>query len=430
MKMNRRDALFAGGLSLLGSTRLRAQPAETPAAQAQTPQQAQFLAALQRNRMPLTMGAAPGGVGWDWLVREAGKARFTLIGEEHGVAETAAFSSALFQALRATGYTRVAVELSPPIAEDVEAAARRGGYDGIAQLLKNPDILTFSHLREEIQFLADVVKTAPQGERVLWGFDREVFSDRYLIAKLEAKVPASARDAYARLKQASLAAFEKSTRTKNPDDLFLLAEDPALARAVMAAWPNRDRESDLILRTLEGSLAIESAERGGGLWPYAAARAGWFRENFASRLREEQDRKPPVKVLMKFGYNHVIRGVDYINVFEVGSMADEVAALTGDSAFHVIVLPGSDSHQAVLGGNRHFNAVATADVDDFRAGENRLTRVFPNASASGHEVIDLRAARPFGARGLESWNADVVKTVYGYDAAVIWKGGHASTSLE
>ena len=34
------------------------------------------------------------------------------------------------------------------------------------------------YLREEAQFLADVVAAAPRGERVLWGLDREIFSDR------------------------------------------------------------------------------------------------------------------------------------------------------------------------------------------------------------------------------------------------------------
>jgi hypothetical protein len=43
-------------------------------------------------------------------------------------------------------------------------------------------------------------------------------------------------------------------------------------------------------------------------------------------------------------------------------------------------------------------------------------------------LIFLRALRPLAMRGLESWNADVVKTIHGYDAAVIWKGAHASTS--
>jgi hypothetical protein len=43
-------------------------------------------------------------------------------------------------------------------------------------------------------------------------------------------------------------------------------------------------------------------------------------------------------------------------------------------------------------------------------------------------VIDLRALRPLAMRGLESWNADVVRTIHGYDAAVIWKGARASSS--
>ncbi len=45
-------------------------------------------------------------------------------------------------------------------------------------------------------------------------------------------------------------------------------------------------------------------------------------------------------------------------------------------------------------------------------------------------MIDLRALRPLAIRGLEAWNSDVVRTIHGYDAAVIWKGAHASTTLE
>jgi hypothetical protein len=54
--------------------------------------------------------------------------------------------------------------------------------------------------------------------------------------------------------------------------------------------------------------------------------------------------------------------------------------------------------------------------------------VLPNANATGHEVIDLRALRPLAMRGLESWNPDVVRTIHGYDAAVMWKGAHASSA--
>jgi len=108
-------------------------------------------------------------------------------------------------------------------------------------------------------------------------------------------------------------------------------------------------------------------------------------------------------------------------------MADEVAQLNGGRAFHVIVLPGPGSRQATLGPWRNFVSVSSDEFDEFRAGDQRITKVFSNANATGHEVIDLRPLRPLAVRGLESWNSDVIKTILGYDAAVIWKGAHASS---
>jgi hypothetical protein len=148
----------------------------------------------------------------------------------------------------------------------------------------------------------------------------------------------------------------------------------------------------------------------------------------AQLLADDERRKVRPRLMMKFGYNHMIRGANYVNAFDLGAMADEVAALTGESAFHVIVLPGPGSFQAVLG-PKGFQPTSSDDFDEFKAGDQRLTRVLSNANAAGHEVIDLRALRPLAQRGLEAWNADVVKTIYGYDAAVIWKGAHASSSL-
>ena len=131
--------------------------------------------------------------------------------------------------------------------------------------------------------------------------------------------------------------------------------------------------------------------------------------------------------MLKFGYNHMIRGANYFNVFDLGAMTDEVAALSGGSAFHILVLPGLVSRQAVFGSVGSFVSTASDQVDEFQAGDQRLARVLPNANATGHEVIDFRALRPLALRGLEGWNADVVRTIHGFDAGVIWKGGHASS---
>ncbi|MFL5488008.1 MAG: hypothetical protein ACJ8AJ_05925 [Gemmatimonadaceae bacterium] len=425
--MNRRDLLLATGLSLLTGKRASTQAAGPARAQPQTGPQARLLAALQANRLPLTMSDGPAGRGWDWLVQQARDARFTLIGEEHGVAETALLSAALFKALRPSGYTRMAIELSPIIAQDIETAARRNGLQGILSFFAAPSTWSPMYLRQEAELIASVVSAVPKNERALWGFDREIFSDRYLIARLEPRVPRSAKESFTRLKEASTSAAARQQQNQGPPFLFS-SPDPAVVSAVRAAWRNPDRDSDTILRTLEESLAINAVAQTGTAWDSSERRAQWMRNSLAAVLREDRGRASPPKVLMKAGYNHMIRGLNYVNIFDVGSLPDEVAALTADRAFHIIVLPGQGSRQAVLGPGRSFVSVSSDEFDEFRAGDQRLTRVLSNASATGHEVIDLRAVRPLATRGLEGWNSDVVKTIHGYDAAVIWKGAHASSS--
>lgn len=369
----------------------------------------------------------PAGRGWDWLVQKARDARFTLIGEEHGVAETAQLSAALFKALRGSGYTRMAIELSPIVAQDIETAARRNGLQGILTFFGRPDTWSPMYLREEAQLMASVVNAAPKGERALWGFDREIFSDRYLISRLEPRVPQRAKESFARLKDASTKAGALQQQGKGPPFLFS-GQDPAIVSAVRAAWPNPDRDSDIILRTLEESLAINAVGQTGTAWDSSEARAQWMRNAFAERLREERGGASPPKVLMKAGYNHMIRGANYVSIFDVGSLPDEVAAQSGGRAFHIIALPGPGSHQAVLGPGRSFVSVSSDEFDEFKAGDQRLTRVLSNANAAGHEVIDFRPLRSLAMRGLEGWSSDVVKTIHGYDAAVIWRGAHASSA--
>ena len=121
-------------------------------------------------------------------------------------------------------------------------------------------------------------------------------------------------------------------------------------------------------------------------------------------------------------------GANYFNVFDLGAMADEVAALTGDRAFHILVLPGPGSQQAVLGANG-FAPVSSDTFDEFKAGDQRLWRMLSNPNATGHEVIDLRPLRGLAMRGLDGWNPDLIRTIHGYDAVVIWKGAHASANL-
>jgi hypothetical protein len=361
----------------------------------------------------------PGGPGWDFLLNETREAQYTLIGEEHGVAETAQFAAALYKALRSSGYKRLAVELSPVIARDIEVAVRRDGIRGIERFLANPGAWGVLYsLREESAFLAEVVSATP-GSSVLWGLDYEIFADRYLISKLLHKAPLSAKDALSRLQNASNAAWEQQM------PFSVSGADPALVRSVRAAWAKPDSESEAILRTLEETLAINATP---GRLSSLQRRVAFTRGNFARHLREEKRRGKTPKVMMKFGYNHMIRGANFVNVFDLGSFPDEIAAMEGGRAFHILVLPGTGSRQSTLG-PKGWGPVSSDEYDEFNAGEKRLGRVLPRSDAAGHEVLDFRRIRPLVSRGFEAINPDLVRTIHGYDAAIIWKEAHASTPI-
>jgi hypothetical protein len=84
---------------------------------------------------------------------------------------------------------------------------------------------------------------------------------------------------------------------------------------------------------------------------------------------------------LKFGYNHMIRGANYFNVFDIGAMTDEIAALNGGGAFHIIVLPGPGSRQAVLGPGRSFVSVSSDEFDEFQTATSASRACFQTPTA-------------------------------------------------
>ena len=76
--------------------------------------------ALRAHRHPLALEDGElTGPGADLLVREAGEARYTLVGETHGVAEAPELTAALFRALQPHGYRHLAVEIGPVQADRI-----------------------------------------------------------------------------------------------------------------------------------------------------------------------------------------------------------------------------------------------------------------------------------------------------------------------
>jgi hypothetical protein len=256
------------------------------------------------------------------LIEEGRAAQFFLIGEEHGIAENPQLAAALFKALSEYGYSKLAIEISPYMAGELDEALRKDGIDGLKHLYNEPGgEPAFFGMKEEAEFLIEARDAISGKTPVFWGADYEVFADRQLISRLEEKrKPAKATEHLGHLRAASDAAWLKYEETKSPQYIYSFSGDPALVRAVRDQWTNRDDETSDILNTLEETLEINKLYMSGKNWQSNHRRATFLRTNFINHWNAEKKKRRNPKVFAKFGSSHMVRGRNNTGTFDLGTL--------------------------------------------------------------------------------------------------------------
>lgn len=427
MTFNRRHMLALGGLTAIAAAPARA---AEPAAAPPKPSLAERMAAKVpncRHRLGFD-GRAFSGPGWELLVEEGRKAQFFMLGEEHGLAENARLAARLVEALAPAGYQRLALEISPPMARELDRALASGGVDALsAYYARHETAVAFYGMREEAEFLAAARRVLPQGEQAIWGLDYEVAADRRLIALLKAKPkPAAAARALSELDAASAADWAEYRKTKNPGMIFSFHGDPALVARLRAAWPRPDVEAGWILDTLQSTLEINRYWTLNEGWRSNQRRCELMRANFLRYWRGERARGHAPKTLFKFGASHMMRGVSMTEVIDVGTLIAELGALEGGGSFNILVVGGPGAKHAVFNPVAFRYEVAPVDAAD----EEGLQPIVSATFADSFSVVDLRQLRPLvTASRAKGADPELVKVVHGFDAMVVMPNATASANL-
>jgi hypothetical protein len=137
------------------------------------------------------------------------------------------------------------------------------------------------------------------------------------------------------------------------------------------------------------------------------------------------------KVLFKFGANHVKRGRNFTNVYDMGNLVSELAAANGSASFHLFVLP--------LGGTQNSYVPFLANAAD----KEKKVEIRENSGAfdgraflqtkNGKDwaVIDLRPLRPLVSAGnIKDLPRGFADLVWGFDAILIIPETKAATLFE
>ncbi|WGM38183.1 hypothetical protein [Caulobacter sp. NIBR1757] len=418
MKLDRRS-LFA---TLAGAGLAAATPA-----MAQEPPKTTWLDRLKTGfkdgRLPVAIDLNGGvsGAGWDWLLAEGAKASFFAFGEEHGMAQVPVLVRELAIALKPD---RLVLEISPPIAQDIDQAAR-GGVEGLkAYYRANPPGPAFYTMADETRMLAAVRSALPGKKQLIWGLDYEVIMDRRLIARLKAKAPASAKAALAAVEAASQAGWATFATTKNLSKVFTFAGDPALIEALIAAWPSPDRDSADILETLLQTLRTNRAYTEERYFQSNAIRADFMKASF---VRQWRAASPKPRILFKFGGGHMVRGRSMTEVYDIGNLLAETATLEGGSSFHLLVIPLNGGRQAAMNPTANF---AYEDVAVSTIEEMALEPLAELALPQGSTLVDLRPLRRFMSASVTAKaDARLARVVHGYDAILLVRDSVASKNL-
>jgi erythromycin esterase-like protein len=369
------------------------------------------------------------GPGWDLLLAEGKKSRFFLVGEEHGVAEVPAVVRELFRALEPAGYLNLAIEISPPMATVLDEIAR--GEDGLARLAAffqaNPPGVAFYTLQEEAELLVAARAAVAARTPVLWGLDYEMTADRFLFDRARKNAPEGpAKAAADALYEKSAAAWKTVSETRNPAAFFSFSAIPDTLDGLRRAWPSPDPESALALDVIGETLAINQMFAQGRNWESNDRRARLNRGQFLRHLNEARARGESPRVLFKFGASHMIRGRTATEVFDLGSLAAEIAAAEGSQAFHLLVVGGSGTEHAIFNPMELKYVPAPVDL----AIEEGLQTIVAQAYPEGFTLIDLRPLRPLlSSARTKTADPELMRIVHGFDAILVLTGSRPSRQL-
>jgi len=287
--------------------------------------------------------------GREFLLNEASRASFFMLGELHGENEIPALIRSVWTSMWGAGYRHVAAEISPWAANELEFGNRGIPIVGL-------------WTQPEATFVTSVKK---EPSPVLWGCDIEEAQPQFLIRELAAANP---NDTALR------------TAVDMVKDGYRRPMAPSLLKLMEAATVANDRPvghtslRDNLVRTLEVETDRSTA---------AALSASLRRERVMKDLFHDHWVKAGrPKVFLRFGRNHLHRGIDRRGVSTLGNFVAELAAAERLQVFNVAAFAG--------GGKIRLVGPAT-DVDE--RGDDPAFAYLASIARYPATVFDLRPLR-------------------------------------
>jgi len=384
--------------------------------------------AQQRTDLAFTGGTFT-GPGAGVIAKAVENTQYVMIGEDHGIAEIPAFSTALCRTVAPQGYHTLAVETGPSTAQVLTSAlATQNPPANIATYdRQHPFSIAFYDFSEEFAFLQACRQAMGLDRFALWGLDQELMgsSGALLAATAEAILPGqiAAKTQLEQFQAEDSADLAKAMKSGSPSDMSMVN----LKETDLAALKARLNAAGISTPQLDEFIVSENIYRENmtGDPKSNLDRTQLHRYHFvgADRAAFAGTGSHP-KVLVKMGAYHLFEGISMLGDRELGNFLAEYAALQGQKTLNILVLGAKGEQLAFAGMGRPYAPVPLDLLNDKRADFAFLAPFFKNLG-SAPVLYDLRELRRLFARsGLQS--VDLSHVIDGYDLLVVIPRPHAS----
>lgn len=408
-----RIALVLGGSLLAGSV-----------AGAQSQSETSFTQALLAARQPLVLSSSElSGSGAATLRAAVQPARYVLLGEDHFTREIPNLAAALCDMVKPDVY---AVEVGPYAARYVSGLLKMPAADRIRDmkeyLHRYPESMAFLNSRPENDLAAHCIGSNQSSRVELWGLDQEFLgSAGSLLASMEATKPGPQAQEAIALAQAEEKASEARARaSENYLDLFIVAatdaQIDALQKAVDADGNTETRKVLYELTESRDIYRLHASDPGASF----EKRAELLKQHFLADYRALAATKPNVRVLFKFGDNHMGKGLNATHDLDLGDFIAEQAAAETAASLHILILGLRGTHFSKPGygkpmEQKSFDMVQDTDYRWLGTLSNQLLPQGPEADGQTLTLFDLRSLR---YRQLDM-PAEWEKVIYSFDLLVV-----------
>jgi len=388
-------------------------------------QQTALVKLLHQNRYALTVQKGEmGGPGGAFIQNELSQAQFVAIGEEHGTRQVPQFVWATCRTMARDGLDALAVEAGPLVTARLQQwTSSNDGSAGLAAFEKRyPDSIAFFNWQQEFDLLGECAQATtshdlhPSRDLQLWGLDQEFLGAPAFILQeiLEARPGPQAESIGRKMQEQCADDTRKSIATGDwKDGCMLRLSPPDLSSLQSAVERTANRRAQELTATLMKTHHIYSLHESGHAYEANRERSLLMKHNFLANYQElSKSTGRPVRVLLKFGGNHLFKGFNETDLNDLGNFVAEFADGLAGTSLHIEVLGMRGEDEENVGPGRPDRAVAK----DPEPGS--LAPLYAEAYPEGWTVFDLRPLRGKFAslgpidRGLE-------RLIFGYDMLVL-----------